>query len=275
MAVETTTVYPSSVTIKEQEHGTHVGLDIHFFRHGKKTQDGLLHPDAVQEAERLGEVLGQPTLAAHESIEIFSGSLDRVRDTAAAIARGWSRVRKDDERVEPQVWDLLSHTTFLLDKGSSEYFRRVNQRLESAYGHNPLIREELLRRIEKRNMQEWIDSDGERPDTGTASPWEVAQHVVSIINTCLDKTATIPQHGHKDVVLVTHEYVVAAVVRYLLASAGYNAKNGAEIFSALERIDYLEEVTISVRSDAYGEKTMFATLRGENYFIQLDQRPTT
>ncbi len=167
----------------------------------------------------------------------------------------------------------MSVISFSSDFKKSTYFATVKQRLNDAFSKPENERAEAIEKAEEENMEEWLNYGDQRPDKYTASPLEIAQNVAVLIDHYTRMSEKLYDSSKVDLLNATHEFVLAAMIKYLLKKKVDNkVLSGDEILKDMGRMDYLENVEIKVTTgDDKKDKEIKVVLRGEEYELDMDK----
>jgi len=248
------------------EKGRNVNVTIHLMRHGRKGADGNLSDIGVQEAREHGAKMG-----VMKNAKAYTSPVPRVVETARAVQEGSVIHNEFKQRNREQL------SASLLQKPGAEepsrFFKEVVlKRLANAHNAPENEREQKIQEVERQNMQEWLSYDDKFIDETTNSPKNVARAVAHHLVRQIDMTDHLKKDSDVDLLDVTHEFILAAIIRYAVEKQNEDCTivSGEEIMQDKQSIDYLECLDIKVHIDSNGKKEISLAIKGEPYILKMD-----
>ena len=250
-------------TETKEKYGKNVSISIHLVRHGEKHKDGKLSKNGVIEARKMGEKMRWKKV-----VKGYYSSKERAKHTLEAILRGGKS--NIDKEMRARVRKNLSPVILSNDFAKSIYFQELDEEVSKINLLPEEERIEVLKKIEERYVKKWLSYDSSRPDEQTSSPVDVAQKMAVLIDRYINMADRLKSGSQVDLINVTHEYMLASVVRYFLSrSVDGKTIKGMDLVDSIERIGYLEDIIININSDEKGRKKVSVLLRGDEYELDL------
>lgn len=248
------------------EKGCNIDVTIHLMRHGRKGPDGNLSDIGMQEAREHGAKMG-----VMKNVKAYTSPIMRVIETAQAVQQGADIYNEFRQRNRERLSTSLLQVPGA--KKPSYFFKEiVLKRLADAHNAPENEREQKIQEVEHQNIQEWLSYDDTFVDETTNSPKNVARAVAYHLVRQIDMVDRLKKDSDVDLLDVTHEFMLAAIIRYAVEEQNENGTivSGMEIMQNKQSIDYLESLDIGVHIDVDGKKEISLTIKGKPYMLKMD-----
>lgn len=247
------------------ERKKNIEMTIHLVRHEEKAKDGSLSPRGYDRAKALA-----PSFGFSENVKTYTSTAPRVVQTAEALHEGAEIKNLMNSRTRHE----LSIATLQNPKADfSPFFRDVlRKRLAEAHQEPEEVREQKIREAEARTMQEWLAFGDTQPDEETSSPEMVAGAVASHVLQQIEMADRLKSDSKVDLLNVTHEFMLAAFVKYFVQGTDQEGKPiaGEAIMRDKKSIHYLEDIKIRVKIDDKGEKKVVVEMGADTHVLRMD-----
>ncbi len=248
------------------EKGRNINVTIHLMRHGRKGADGNLSDIGVQEAREHGAEMG-----VMKNAKAYTSPVPRVVETARAVQQG-AVIHNEFKQINREQLSASLLQKPGAEKPSRFFKEVVLKRLADAHNAPENERKQKIQEVEHQNMQEWLSHDDKFIDETTNSPKNVARAVAHHLVRQIDMTDRFKKDSDVDLLDVTHEFMLAAIIRYAVEKQNQDGTivSGEEIMQDKQSIDYLESLDIKVHIDSNGKKEISLAIKGEPYILKMD-----
>jgi broad specificity phosphatase PhoE len=227
---------------KEKRFGANVQIHAFFVRHGEKTINGELTANGKNQAVEFGKELKN-----NDAVKGYSSPVQRALETVTSIVEN----SPHDKKLKTRIATELAIPAF--SQQSSQTYKD-------------------LEKLGPDNAAEWYLSFGsEKPDSGTASPQEVARSFAYIIQKYIDMSDKLYSGSNIDLINGTHQGLPETLLKEILI----REKEGKEIvgFKKLEDIGGAlkptEGMEFIIKTDDSGGKDVKLHFRNQIYNIDL------
>lgn len=226
---------------RKEELGRDVMIVVDLIRHGEKDgPDGLLTEEGEREARRLGKKI-KDEFPDSAGVKAYHSGVPRARQTAEAVAQGGSfSVRRKAGLT------LHGHIT-------KETVETFESKVKDAGNEGSAV-------------QWYLDTDAERPDSGTLSSREASAEIAREIKHLIDMSVNFKPHSKLNIVLVSH----SGVIEHFIADA-LSAERKGFIEKIGGGVRYLEGARLVIHRIDKDNFEMRFEFRGNEAIITPEQ----